>query len=156
MKQSILMVCLGNICRSPLAEGIMRHLITSRGLEDQFMVDSCGTGSWHVGESPHRDSQRVAQEHGIDLSRQRSRQLSDSDIGTFDWLVAMDRSNQRGIERLDPNGSKREHTVLLLDYAGSDSPTDVPDPYYEGGFERVYDLVYEGCEGLLDHIVSGG
>ena len=126
MTQSILMVCLGNICRSPLAEGIMRHLIQQKGLEDKLSVDSCGTGSWHVGEPTHRED--------------------------FDWLVAMDSSNLSGIQRLDPSNLKADTTVLLLDFAGPSTPKDVPDPYYEGGFDGVYDVIYEGCEGLLAHI----
>ena len=132
----------------------MRHLIVERGLADQLMVDSCGTGSWHAGEAPHHGSQQVAVSHGLDISQQRSRQLQQSDINQFDWLIAMDRSNFNGIKRLDRNGEKEERIVMLLDYAGPNTPADVPDPYYEGGFERVYDVIYEGCEGLLDHIVD--
>ncbi|HIA03709.1 MAG TPA: low molecular weight phosphotyrosine protein phosphatase [Myxococcales bacterium] len=154
MTQAILMVCLGNICRSPLAEGIMRHLITERGLEEQFTVDSCGTGSWHAGEAPHSGSRRVATQNGISLEGQRSRQLTRQDIVDFDWLVAMDTSNRNGIRHVDEQGLKHERTVLLLDYAGENSPRDVPDPYYEGGFEGVYKLIYRGCEGLLEHILA--
>jgi protein-tyrosine phosphatase len=148
------MVCLGNICRSPLAEGIMRHLVNERGLNESFTVDSCGTGSWHVGQEPHPGSQKVAALHGISLAGQRSRQLTRQDIVDFDWLIAMDTSNRNGIRHLDDGGLKSDRTVLLLDYAGDNAPRDVPDPYYVGGFEGVYQLVYKGCEGLLDHILA--
>jgi len=154
MSQSILMVCLGNICRSPLAEGIMAHLIEERGLSGQLTVDSSGTSGWHVGEAPHRGSIQVAAQHGIDIRRQQSRQLTVADIDHFDWLVAMDTSNRNGIHHLDPDDTKTDRIVLLLDYTDGDAPRDVPDPYYEGGFEGVYDLVYRGCEGLLDHILE--
>ena len=132
----------------------MRHLIKERGLGDRVTVDSCGTSSYHVGEAPHPGSRAVAEQNGVSLEGQRSRQLTRHDIDHFDWLVAMDNSNLHGIQRLDRNDAKADQTVLLLDFAGPDSPRDVPDPYYEGGFERVYDLVYEGCEGLLDHILE--
>ncbi len=148
------MVCLGNICRSPLAEGIMRHLIQEQGLSDQFEVESAGTGSWHVGDRPHRGSIQVADQHGINIHGQRSQQLTASDIQYYDWLVAMDTSNRNGIRHLDRNGTKADRIVLLLDYADGDGPRDVPDPYYEGGFDGVYDLVYRGCQGLLKHILE--
>ena len=148
------MVCLGNICRSPLAEGIMRHLIEEQGLSDQFEVESAGTGSWHVGEQPHRGSIQIADQHGIDIRGQRSQQLTAADIQHYDWLVAMDTSNRNGIRHLDRNDAKGERIVLLLDYAEGDGPRDVPDPYYEGGFDGVYDLVYRGCQGLLKHILE--
>jgi len=154
MSTSILMVCLGNICRSPLAEGIMRHLIEEQGLSDQFEVESAGTGSWHVGEQPHRGSIQIADQHGIDIRGQRSQQLTAADIQHYDWLVAMDTSNRNGIRHLDRNDAKGERIVLLLDYAEGDGPRDVPDPYYEGGFDGVYDLVYRGCQGLLKHILE--
>ncbi len=154
MKQSILMVCLGNICRSPLAEGILRHLIEERGLSHSIVVDSCGTSSYHVGEPPHRGSQEVARQRGVSLQGIRSRQLVTADISSFDYLVAMDESNLRDIQHLDSRGEKDERMVLLLDYAADTDVQNVPDPFYEGGFERVYDLIYRGCVGLLDHITS--
>ena len=153
--QSILMVCLGNICRSPLAEGIMRYLIHERGLDKTLRVDSCGTSSYHIGEPPHRGSVEIARERGISLKGIYSRQLEPDDIRRFDYLVAMDESNLAGIQRLDRANSKTDRTVLLLDFAEGASTVNVPDPYYEGGFERVFDLIHQGCEGLLEHITSG-
>ena len=152
-KQSILMVCLGNICRSPLAEGIMLHLIEERGLTDQFDVDSAGTGSYHVGERPHPEGRQIAAHHGITL-RGRSRQLTRADLDQFDWLVAMDTSNRNGIRHLDEYGKYDHKIVMLLDYARGDAPKDVPDPYYVGGFDIVYKLVLDACEGFLDHILA--
>mgnify|MGYP002864934702 FL=1 len=132
----------------------MRHLLEEQGLADQFHVESAGTGSWHVGEPPHRGSIQIADHHGIDIRTQRSQQLTAADVQHYDWLVAMDTSNRNGIRHLDRDGSKTDRIVLLLDYAEGDGPRDVPDPYYEGGFDGVYDLVYRGCEGLLKHILE--
>ena len=152
---SILFVCLGNICRSPLAEGIMRHLVAERGLSGVVQVDSAGTGDWHAGEAPHRGSIRVAMEHGIDISGQVARQVTDADFERFDWLVAMDTTNRNALRHLDPTRHTWERIVLLLDYAGDNTPRDVPDPYYDGGFERVFDLVHKGCVGFLERILPG-
>lgn len=150
---SVLFVCLGNICRSPLAEGIMRDIVKRRGI-GWMRVDSCGTSSYHVGESPHSGSLRVARERGVSLEGQRSRQLDDRDFERFDWLVAMDTSNLRRLQHLAPRGFDPEHVVLLLDYARGDGPRDVPDPYYEGGFPGVFDRITDGCEGLLEQILA--
>ena len=155
-KTSILMVCLGNICRSPLAEGIMRHIVEERGLSDVISVDSCGTSSYHVGEEPHPGSAKVARQNGVSLRGIQSRQLHDDDFDRFDWLIAMDSSNLSRMRHVGSGRGKDNRMVLLLDYARGDSPRDVPDPYYEGGFPRVFDLVKDGCEGLLDHILEQG
>lgn len=151
---SILFVCLGNICRSPLAEGIMAHLVTERGLAGQIRVDSAGTGDWHAGEPPHRGSIQVAKAHGIDISGQVARQVTEADLDRFDWLVAMDTTNRNALRHLDSGRRKWDRIVLLLDYAGDGTPRDVPDPYYEGGFDRVFDLVSRGCEGFLAHVLA--
>lgn len=147
----ILFVCLGNICRSPLAEGVFRTLLREQGLEGEFQVDSAGTGSWHNGEPPHPGSVDVAGRHGIDISAQRSRQVRGSERGDFDWWVAMDRSNAQDLQHL---GLPEEAVLLLLDFAGPGTPDDVPDPYYEGGFDRTFSLVQAGCQGLLDHLLQ--
>jgi protein-tyrosine phosphatase len=153
MPKNILMVCLGNICRSPLAEGLFRHHVALRGLEEQYRIDSCGTGGWHIGESPHDGSIDIAQRHGIDISGQRSRQVRSDEIGDWDWIIAMDSSNHTNLLRL---GSDPERTRLLLGFIPPGYKRDVPDPYYEGGFDRVYDLVDEGCRCLLDFIEDDG
>ena len=148
---SVLFVCLGNICRSPLAEGIFRHLVAERGLDGAFTIDSCGTSAYHVGEPPHKGSQEIARARGVSLEGQRSRQVCDEDFDRFDWLVAMDVSNRNNLRSLAArNGVGDDNIVLLLDYAQGDAPREVPDPYYVGGFDVVFDYVKDGCEGLLE------
>ena len=145
----VLFVCLGNICRSPLGEGVFRHLAEERGLEAE--VDSCGTGSWHVGEAPDSRSVDVARGAGIDISQQRARQLSRRDLEEFDHIFAMDRNNLAGIEQLRTAASTARISLLLDHHPGSPGP-DVPDPYYgsPGGFGRVLQLVMDACDGFLD------
>lgn len=151
----VLFVCLGNICRSPLAEGVFRAAVARRGLEARFEVDSCGTGGWHAGEGPDRRSVDVARRHGFDISRQRARQLAPDDFDSFEWLVAMDRSNERTILQRKPARSTAK--VLRILSLSPDAPgPDVPDPYYggPGGFDDVYDLLDAACERLLDEILG--
>ena len=148
------MVCLGNICRSPLAEGIMKKLIQDKGLSTQFTVDSCGTSAYHVGELPHRGSIDIAHQHHIDITDQRSRQVEANDFVKFDWIVAMDTSNRNNLRHLNSSGSAHQRIVMLLDYASGSAPRDVPDPYYGGGFDTVFNLIEDGCAGLLNHILS--
>ncbi len=153
MSTNVLMVCLGNICRSPLAEGIFRHHLRMRGVEDAYRIDSCGTGGWHVGEPPHNGSISIANNHGIDISHQRSRQVQASELDTWDWIIAMDSSNHKNLLKL---GAKPDRTRLLLSFIPPGESRNVPDPYYEGGFDRVYDLVDQGCRHLLDFIETSG
>lgn len=147
---SVLFVCLGNICRSPLAEGILRHLVEERGLGDRIRVESAGTGSWHVGEAPDSRSVEVARRNGIRLTGE-ARQLRADDLEEFDWVLAMDRSNLSRLESL-PEG--RAHTGLLRDFDPDPGDREVPDPYYggPGGFDDVYDMVRRSVEALLDHL----
>jgi protein-tyrosine phosphatase len=143
----ILFVCLGNICRSPTAEGVMRHLVAERGLGEEVHVASAGTGGWHVGSPPDARSAEAAQRRGIALEG-AARQVTEADFGRYDLLVAMDRSNRRDLLALAPDAAARDKVRLLLDDA------DVPDPYYGGerGFDDVLDLVRGGCERLLDEV----
>jgi protein-tyrosine phosphatase len=152
---SVLFVCLGNICRSPLAEGVMRHAVAGRGLGERIQIDSCGTGAWHVGESPDLRSVEVAAAHGIDISGQRARQLHPDDFQRFDWVVAMDRDNGRVIRQRAPRQA-RARIVQFMDYVPGASEADVPDPYYggPGGFEHVYGLLAAGAPPLLDAVVA--
>ena len=146
--ESICFVCLGNICRSPLAEGIALDAARRRGLS--LVIESAGTGGWHVGEPPDRRMQAVARAHAIDLSRKQAQQVSAGDAERFDLFVAMDRDNQATLEQLLPSGTR---IYRLLDFI--DGPhRDVPDPYYGGeeGFERVWQLVSSGVQALLDQV----
>ena len=153
MPKKVLMVCLGNICRSPLAEGIFRSQVAAEGLNDQYVIDSCGTGGWHVGQPPHDGSISIAQQHGVDITGQRSRQVRASELSEWDWIIAMDASNKKNLLRM---GADPARTRLLLGFIPPGYNRDVPDPYYEGGFDRVYDLVEEGCRCLLDFIENDG
>ena len=147
----ILFVCLGNICRSPLAEGLFKELLRREGLSERVEVGSAGTSDYHVGEPPHPGVRRLARRHGFSLALdgKRARQLSPQDVRTFDLIVAMDRSNLEEIVAMSPEA--RAKTRLLLDFAKA-REKDVHDPYYTGDFERTYRQVEAGCRGLLEHL----
>lgn len=149
----VLFVCTGNICRSPTAEGIFRHLVEAEGLAGQFHIDSAGTGGWHAGEPPDERSQAAARRRGIDLSCQRARQVRAEDFADFDYVMALDRGHHQALARLAPS-AHRDRLHLFLHHAPALGLDDVPDPYYGAGdgFERVLDMVEAGCRGLLDHI----
>ncbi|MDP2958671.1 MAG: low molecular weight protein-tyrosine-phosphatase [Longimicrobiales bacterium] len=153
---SVLFVCLGNICRSPLAEGIFRHLVTDAGLEASFSIDSAGTGAWHAGEGPDPRSVEVAAAHGVELSG-RARQVTPDDLRRFDVVVAMDRDNLVALKDLsgEAHGTARLHLLRAFDPEADGD--EVPDPYYGGpsGFEEVYGMVRSGCEGLLGALRAG-
>ncbi|MFP9113423.1 low molecular weight protein-tyrosine-phosphatase [Flavobacterium sp. RHBU_3] len=142
MAVKILMVCLGNICRSPLAEGIMQSKLPS----DKFIVDSAGTGGWHAGEGPDKRSVSTAKGRGLDISKQRARKLKKSDFDTFDYIYVMDRSNLSDVLQLAP--AIQKHKVkMIMDELHPELGVEVPDPYYGGpqGFEDVYDMLDEAC-----------
>jgi len=152
-RTSVLFVCLGNICRSPLAEGIFRKLVSEAGLETRFDIDSAGTGAWHVGERPDARAEMVANQHGVHLAS-RARQISEDDLRHFDWIIAMDRENLRNIERMaDAIGSDAE-IRLLRDFDEEGTGDEVPDPYYGGasGFENVFEMVHRSCLTLLERL----
>lgn len=144
----ILFVCLGNICRSPLAEGILRHVAGG----DLVDVDSAGTGGWHIGDPPDRRSIAVARKHGIDIARQRCRKVHAGDFETFDLIFAMDGSNLANLRAMAPPAAQHK-LHLFLDYTLGVA-RDVPDPYYEGpeGFETVYNMLFEGCTSLTGRL----
>lgn len=149
------MVCLGNICRSPLAEGILQAKAQARGLD--WIIDSAGTSYWHAGEAPDRRSQRTAQQHNLDISRQRARQIKTKDLEDFDLVFAMDRNNHRDILRLAKNDAQREKVRLILEYAFPGDEQDVPDPYWDDdGFEKVYQMLDEACERIMEQLERGG
>jgi protein-tyrosine phosphatase len=155
----VLFVCLGNICRSPTAEGVMRSLVTEEGLQDAFELDSAGTGAWHVGSPPDARAVAAALARGITLDG-FARQVSREDFDGFDLLLAMDRSNMRELRRLAPGAQERAKVRLLREFdpasVDAEEP-EVPDPYYgaPGGFDEVLDLVDAACRGLLAQIAGG-
>lgn len=150
----VLFVCLGNICRSPTAEGVFRHKLRAAGLEHQVTVDSAGTGDWHVGKAPDQRTREVARRRGYALDDLRARQVAVDDFQRFELILAMDHSNLADLQRLRPAGSSSDLDLLLRRYQ---LPLDeVPDPYYggEAGFEQVLDLIEQACDGLLLEIRS--
>lgn len=146
----ILFVCLGNICRSPLAEGIFADVAAARGAAGRYVVDSAGTGAWHLGSPPDPRSIAVAARHGIDISGQRARRVAVEDFRRFDLILAMDRSNLADLRALEPSGTTAR-VALFLEFAGGGA-TDVPDPYYGGadGFGQVYRMLREASERLVE------
>ncbi|MDM5335425.1 low molecular weight protein-tyrosine-phosphatase [Ureibacillus composti] len=147
----ILFVCLGNICRSPMAEAVMRHLIEEKGLTDQIKVDSAGTSSYHLGEQPHKGTRAKLKEYGISTSGMKGRQVSSNDFEQFDYIVGMDASNVRNIRKIL---GQPDHPKIFRFLDLTLHQTDVPDPYYTGDFQETYDLVKEGCEVFLNKILS--
>ena len=150
----LLFVCLGNICRSPLAEGVFLHLVRDAGLESSLDADSAGTGGWHAGEPPDPRSVEVARRHGIEL-RGPARQVQREDFDRFSLILAMDRDNQEELRRRRPAVATRGRILLLREFDSEASQDlDVPDPYYGGpsGFDQVFDMVHRSCVGLLRHL----
>jgi protein-tyrosine phosphatase len=143
MASKILMVCLGNICRSPLAEGIMRSK-----LSNDFIVDSAGTGGWHAGELPDKRSIATAKNKGLDITHQRARQFKISDFESFDYIYVMDNSNYKDVVALAPNEEAKSKVMLILNEIFPNENVDVPDPYYGGqdGFENVFNMLNEACD----------
>jgi protein-tyrosine phosphatase len=150
----LLFVCLGNICRSPTAEGVMRKLVHDAGLGERIEVDSAGTGSWHVGEPPDARATRAARHRGIALDSV-ARQVSPRDFEEFDLVLAMDGENLRNLHRLARDEAARAKVRLLREFdPAAEGELDVPDPYYggAGGFEKVLDLVHAACAALLEQL----
>lgn len=153
----ILFICLGNICRSPAAEGVMRQMVEARGLDCLVSVDSAGIGSWHVGEQPDRRMCKHAMKRGYDLTTLRARQFKSADFHRFDYIVVMDGENYQDVMARMPADGDYSHKVIRMrdyfqDHQGQPS---VPDPYYGGpeGFEFALDLIEDGCAGLLDKLI---
>lgn len=153
--KSVLFVCMGNICRSPTAEGVFRQQLREAGMVDVIRTDSAGTHGYHIGSPPDSRACKAALERGIDISDLRARLLVTEDFDKFDYVVAMDHDNLSMMEALRPAQS-RARIGLLLEYASTGNTREVPDPYYGGkqGFERVLDLVEAGCQGLLQAVLQ--
>lgn len=149
----VLFVCMGNICRSPTAEAVFRAKAREAGLESKIACDSVGTIQFHIGDPPDSRMRRAAEQRGYSLEG-KSRQMTVNDIMEFDFIVAMDRANLRDIRALDPDETYHAKIRLLTEFCRHHKDQDVPDPYYSGkhGFEKVLDLVEDGCEGLLETI----
>ena len=154
--QKILFVCLGNICRSPVAEGIMLHLINEHGLQDKFTVDSAGTAGYHINEAPDSRTVRNAKKNGVDLSKLRARKFSGNDFELFDKIFVMDENNYSDVKGItkERNHHAKIDYLLNVSFAGKNLP--VPDPYYGGEehFEEVFKLVYKACEKLIEPYVK--
>ena len=152
MPTKILMVCLGNICRSPLAEGILASKLPA----NTFTVDSAGTGSWHVDQSPDKRSIAVAKKYNLDISKQKGRQFKKADFTTFDYIYVMDKSNYNDVLALTENPQQRKKVRLILNELHPEQNLDVPDPYFgiENGFENVYTMLDEACEIIAEKLTS--
>tara|TARA_B100001093_G_scaffold138764_1_gene131349 strand:+ start:502 stop:975 length:474 start_codon:yes stop_codon:yes gene_type:complete len=157
MVKKILFVCLGNICRSPAAEGIFNQKIKERDLENFFVVDSAGTGNWHVGNLPDQRMRSTALSRGIELNS-RSRQIEENDLYEFDQILVMDKDNLNAVKSLtkDQNNPINSKIKLILNYSKNSQLDEVPDPYYGGqnGFEKVIDLLDDAIDGLIDSLMD--
>ena len=150
---NVLFVCLGNICRSPMAEAIFKDLVVKAGLSEQFHIDSVGTGAYHVGDLAHPGTRRVLADHDI-RSESISRQVTRNDLDVADYIIAMDHHNVSDLQYSMKGTQLNGQLHLLLDFANSTNIRDVPDPYYTGDFEETFQLVEAGCKGLFTHICT--
>ncbi|HEU4790989.1 MAG TPA: low molecular weight protein-tyrosine-phosphatase [Flavobacterium sp.] len=152
MPVKILMVCLGNICRSPLAEGILASKLPT----DKFLVDSAGTGSWHIGRAPDNRSIATAKKNGLNISKQKGRQFQKSDFDVFDYIFVMDNSNYNDVIHLAQSETQKEKVQLILDAIFPNENVDVPDPYYgvANGFDMVYEMLDEACEIIAKNLIA--
>ena len=147
-KIKVMFVCLGNICRSPMAEMVFTNLVNEKGLKDQFEIQSSGTGAWHVGERPHPGTVQILRDNNVPVNPgKRAQKVKSNVFKEFDYIVAMDSSNKEDLKQLG-------RATLLLEEIPGGKYKDVPDPYYERNFDFVYELVTEGCKNLLDRICN--
>lgn len=155
--KKILFICMGNICRSPSAEAVFSQLLKQRGLAQDFVIDSAGTHSYHVGSPPDRRSMRAARQRGIEMAHLRARQVVAADFDRFDWLVVMDQNNLASLQAMFPD-AQLQKIHAMMDFATEASHAEVPDPYYGGdhGFELVLDLLADASKGLLEFVCAPG
>jgi protein-tyrosine phosphatase len=147
---SILFVCLGNICRSPMAEAIFRESVKREGLESKVRIDSAGIREWHIGKPPHEGTRQVLANRGISVDGIVGRQVTREDLEKFDCIIVMDKKNLSSIEQLA--GKELPHVHLLTDFIVDSTVSEVPDPYHTGEFEKTYEIIEAGCKGLLEVI----
>jgi protein-tyrosine phosphatase len=149
MEIRVLFVCLGNICRSPMAEAVFQNMVNEAGLSKNILVDSAGTGSWHIGEKAHSGTRRVLAQHGISYQGKARQVRAGEWVDQSTYVIAMDMSN---INTLKSRFGPHPRLFRLLDFSSQTNVKDVPDPYFQGKFDVVYELVEDGCRGLLQHI----
>ncbi len=154
--KKILFVCLGNICRSPTAQGVLEHFIKNNGLENEFLVDSAGTSAWHIGSPPDRRSIEFAAKRGYDLTRQKARKVDFADFFEFDLILAMDKSNYSDLLQIAPKEESKKIKLFLKEFGNNKFIQEVPDPYHKGseGFEEVLDLIESACLNLIDDVIA--
>ncbi|MDU0201270.1 low molecular weight protein-tyrosine-phosphatase [Paenibacillus sp. MAH-36] len=153
----VLFVCLGNICRSPMAEAVFHHQVKQAGLEHAIAIDSAGTGDWHIGHPPHQGTRDILDKNQIDYKGMQARQVTSDDFVQFTYIIAMDESNVQNLAAFAPepvDGEKRASIHKLLDFAPGRKDKNVPDPYYTGNFQEVYEMVEESCANLLTYILD--
>lgn len=153
-KITVLFVCMGNICRSPTAQGVFESLVQRSGLAPVIHIDSAGTHAYHIGNQPDSRSQQAALGRGIDLSKQRARQVQTTDFSDFDYVLAMDLQNLQALQRF-AQARQAKNLKLFMEFASRWREREVPDPYYGGaqGFERVLDMIEDASEGLLEYLI---
>ncbi|MCR8656828.1 low molecular weight protein-tyrosine-phosphatase [Paenibacillus endoradicis] len=156
-KTKVLFVCLGNICRSPMAEAVMRHFVMEEKLADVIEVDSAGTGDWHIGKQPHEGTRTLLDNKQISYTGMKARQITGSDEVDFQYIVCMDDQNLKDVQAVfnaaKADGAKGK-VITFMSLVDGAEVTEVPDPYYTGNFEYVYELIDEGCRKLLEDIKS--
>jgi protein-tyrosine phosphatase len=148
----VLMVCLGNICRSPIAHGLLQEKLNNLGLD--WEVDSAGIGGWHGGELPDKRSVREMQKHNIDITYQRARQIKKSDFDYFDYILVMDHENYRDALRLTTTQEQRNKVSMIMNWVEKGKDISVPDPYYDGRFSLVYDMLEEATEAFIGQVLK--